>query len=195
MSHRIYTTEGLVLKSFKIDSSAFYFILTKEFGLVKAKAQGVRKISSKLRFALQEYSVSKISFVLGKNGWRITGALAESNLYLESKTVQQKKLIANICAVLMRLIQGEEVNSYLYNVVLESLGVILNCDKENIFYYEILTMVRILHILGYVSDSDIHIKNILEKPITEDKKIEDFAKNYSSKIIYLINNGLKESQL
>lgn len=195
MSHRIYTTDSIVLKVFKSDNSAYYLILTKELGLIRARAQGVRKIDSKLRFGLQEYSFSKISFVLGKNGWRITGALPFKNFYLEAINQRQKKIIANISAVVIRLLQGEESNPILFECVLNGLDIINKSDDENIFYFEILTMVRILFILGYVSDSDLSIKSVLEKPLSIDKEMGDFAKKYSSKILYLINNGLKESQL
>ncbi len=195
MSHKIYTTEGIVIKIFRYDTSAGYLIFTREFGLIRAKAQGVRKYNSKLKFGLQEFSVSKFSFVLGKSGFRVTGAIPISNFYFETSDFFKKKAIANISAVLVRLIQGEEDNTLLYDCVLNGFNLIKDSTKENMFYYEILTMVRLLYLLGYVSDSDLNVKNIIENTLENNKEIEVFAKSYSSKILELINIGLKESQL
>lgn len=75
MSHEIYTTKGYIISSEgKSESDKNFFILTKDLGLIRATAQGVRKIESKLRYSLQDFSFSEISFVMTKAGWRITSA-------------------------------------------------------------------------------------------------------------------------
>ena len=50
MSHKIFHTEGIVLSSKDTKESDRYLaVFTKELGLVKATAQGIRKLESKLR--------------------------------------------------------------------------------------------------------------------------------------------------
>ncbi len=49
-------------------------IFTRELGLVRATAQGIRLEKSKLRYSSQLYSFGIFSFVHGKEFWRLTSA-------------------------------------------------------------------------------------------------------------------------
>ena len=56
MSHEIHKTEGFVLGSRPIrEADKYFFIYTKDFGLIGAMAKGIRKLDSKLRFHLQDF--------------------------------------------------------------------------------------------------------------------------------------------
>ena len=45
MSHTIYNTEGFILKSLNFgEANKYFFIFTKDFGLIKAAAQSVRHL-------------------------------------------------------------------------------------------------------------------------------------------------------
>lgn len=71
----VYTTEGIILK--KTDSGeadALFTIYTKDFGKIRAVAQGVKKENAKLKGHLEPLSLSVVSFVLGKNTPRLTHA-------------------------------------------------------------------------------------------------------------------------
>lgn len=71
----MHTTDGIILK--KTDAGEADLLLTvytKDFGKIRALAQGIKKEGAKLRGHLEPLSVSKISFVLGKNGERLTHA-------------------------------------------------------------------------------------------------------------------------
>ena len=73
--HHIYHTEGIILESRNFDEAGkYYFIFTRDFGMILASAQGVRKISSKLRFVLQDFAYLKIDLVKGKDFWKVTNA-------------------------------------------------------------------------------------------------------------------------
>jgi recombinational DNA repair protein (RecF pathway) len=64
MSHTIYTTEGFILKSVNFgEANKYFFIFTREFGLIKTAAQGVRHLQSKLRYGLTDYSLAQVSVV------------------------------------------------------------------------------------------------------------------------------------
>ena len=73
--HHIYHTEGLILgsKNYK-EADKYYYIFTKDLGMVYATAQGVRKMSSRLRYILQDFSYVKIDLVEGRDLWRVTSA-------------------------------------------------------------------------------------------------------------------------
>ena len=105
--HNIYTTEGFILKSVNFgEANKYFFIFTKDFGLIKATAQGVRLLKSKLRYSLEDFSFTQVSIVRGKEVWRITSAQKISGLnYL--------LLISKIFSLLLRLLHGEEKNDRL----------------------------------------------------------------------------------
>ncbi len=73
--HHIYHTEGIILGSKAYgEAGKCYYIFTKDLGMIFASAQGVRKISSKLRYVLQDFSYIKLDLVRGKDFWRLTSA-------------------------------------------------------------------------------------------------------------------------
>ena len=66
--HHIYHTEGIILDSRSFgEAGKHYSIFTRDLGMITASAQGVRKMSSKLRFILQDFAYLKIDLVAGKN--------------------------------------------------------------------------------------------------------------------------------
>jgi hypothetical protein len=83
MYHK-HTTRAFVLSvSPSGEKNHFITLFTREFGMIRAKAQSVRVSDSKLRYALQEYSYIEVSLVKGKDIWRITNALPIYNIYFE----------------------------------------------------------------------------------------------------------------
>src|ERR1039458_3217820 len=117
MSYHIYTSDGIVLKRNNFgESNALFFILTADLGLIMASAQAVRESASKLSSTLQEYSLCSVSCVKGKNGWKITNAIAKENFFFEKSPAIQK-LVSQIATVLTRMMPGEEKHREVFSVV------------------------------------------------------------------------------
>lgn len=71
----MYTTEGIILRKVEVgEADALHIIYTKDFGKIRALAQGVKKEGAKLKGHLELLSLSSLSFVFGKNGERLTQA-------------------------------------------------------------------------------------------------------------------------
>lgn len=71
----MHTTEGIVLKKTDAgETGAFFTIYTRDFGKIRALAQGVKKEGAKLKGHLEPLNLCRIGFVLGKNGERLTYA-------------------------------------------------------------------------------------------------------------------------
>ena len=71
-----HTTEGIVLAKIPHgEADALFTIYTRDFGKIRALAQGVQKESAKLRGHLEPLSLSRITFVQGRGGERLTHAL------------------------------------------------------------------------------------------------------------------------
>jgi len=149
MSHTIYTTEGLILKSTNIgEANKFFYIFTAEFGLVKATAQSVRHLKSKLRFSLEDYSFGLVSLVRGREIWRITSAEKK----IKIKETEKFLLISRIFSLLLRLLHGEEKNEYLF-ASLRAGYIFLaenNLTADELANFECILALRILSALGYI---------------------------------------------
>lgn len=72
----MHITEGIILKKIGVgETDALYIIYTKDFGKIRALAKGVKKEGAKLRGHLELLSLSRLSFVFGKNGEQLTQAV------------------------------------------------------------------------------------------------------------------------
>lgn len=72
----MYSTEAIVLKRIDIgEADQLFSMYTKEFGKIRARAQGIKKEAAKLKGHLEPLSRAHISFVIGKSGERLTHAM------------------------------------------------------------------------------------------------------------------------
>lgn len=158
MSYHIYTTKGIVLSERAWhESDRIYSILTKDLGLIRATAIGVRKEGSKLRGSLEPFSLTLVSVVRGKDYWRITSAQA-----LES--ISSLPSVARPLDLLEKLVQGEVPHPELFDAIEEAI-VSLEIGDE---LFEITLVSRILYHLGYLKESDLSLdKKGLIKAINE----------------------------
>src|SRR3989344_8264244 len=109
--HHIYHTEGIILGSKNFgEAGKYFYIFTRDLGMVTASAQGVRKMSSKLRFILQDFSYTKIDLVSGRNIFRVTSASKVNMLEDITKNPGAIRVFANISRLLKRLLAGVEPN-------------------------------------------------------------------------------------
>lgn len=192
--HSIYTTEGFILKSLNSgEANKYYWIFTKDLGLVRATAQGVRLLKSKLRYHLRDLSLVSLSLVRGRDLWRITNAETISNF----GTASVAPLITRIFSLILRLVHGEEKNEELFQTLKEGIVFLINnsepADKEQIANFECILALRILSNLGYIGKLD-NFSVFVESPFFS---LELLAKmsTLRRQAISEINKSLKETQL
>src|SRR3989344_6601845 len=107
-----YQTEALVLGHYERgEADKMFALYTRDFGLVWARASGVRREGSRMRYALQTGVHMRTGLVRGKRGWRLAGGSAIRQL---SGSTPGVAVFARICNLVMRLVQGEEQNAYLF---------------------------------------------------------------------------------
>jgi DNA repair protein RecO len=155
MSHHIYQTEALVLKSrSRGEANKNYLLFTKELGLILAIAQGVRHLRSKLRYSIDELKFVSVSVVRGRESWRLVGA-RELTPYTElTKDSSKMKVVARVAALLERLIQGEERNDRLFGLIVNMIDYLLVNEANS--SVELLAVSRILYQSGYLTvDTDL----------------------------------------
>ena len=192
--HHIYHTEGIVLGSTNFgEAGKYYSIFTRDLGMVSASAQGVRKMSSKLRFILQDFAYLKIDLVRGKDFWRVTSASKTNSLEQLNKKPEALKVFANIAILLKRLLAGEDPNKILFTDLINGLSILeKSAKKEELRNIEAIIVLRILNNLGYIGGSET-LQTLIRSPFEENLIFE--AAKSRTKILSEINKALKETHL
>ena len=192
--HHIYHTEGIILGSKNSgEAGKHYFIFTRDLGMIMVFAQGVRKMSSKLRFVLQDFAYLKIDLVQGQNIFRVTNASKTNRLEQITKKRHTLKVFVNIARLLKRLLAGVEPNEELFIDLLRGLSILEKTEKkEDLRNLEAIIVLRILNNLGYIGENEV-LSNFIQSPFEEDLVFE--VARDRTKILHQINKALKETHL
>jgi recombinational DNA repair protein (RecF pathway) len=156
MRHK-YATPAIVLSRSPLsEASSLITLLTSDVGLVRARAQGVRKPGAKMASALQTLVECDVMLLRGKEGWRLAGALHTNDWF--AKLSRPARLRAGrIASLLLRLVHGEtaDASSTFYTIFLQYLMALselsataTESDEAAADAAECLVALRILHALG-----------------------------------------------
>lgn len=191
-------TKGIVLSSrVEGDDSRRANLFTENFGLISARIQGSRKTHSKLRSGSQDFSFGEFSLVHGKAGWKVVSARVDKNFFEIFKNAPTKlKIVGNIFNLIKKLV-SEEVSSLagesIFNIISNFFNFLATAKTSDIALAECLTLLRVLHTLGYMRyDPDFSIP--ISSLEIEVKDLETIAPK-RSKIVALINESLKATNL
>ncbi|MEK7120550.1 MAG: recombination protein O N-terminal domain-containing protein [Patescibacteria group bacterium] len=190
-----YHTEALILGSFNHkEANKLFHLFTKEFGFLVASSQAVRMEKSKLRYGLQDFSLCDISIVKTKNDiWKLTNCVPKKNYYFDFRGSPLKIIfIAKINNFLRRFLHGEEKDLALYNDVNNVFENLQNFDDEDTIFLEGIIVLKILHKLGILKDS-----NNFSDIIKSEDNLKNIAlfKNRKREAYIAINQSLQESHL
>lgn len=193
MSYHIYTTRAIILKR-KVygESDTVLYCLTRDLGLIIASARSTRLMSSKLRASLQEFSLLDISCVKGKNGWKVTNAISDNNLFFSCPD-DHRKVLVQISSILIKNIVGEMVHKEVFDVVKDAFTTLIKIRKEDLKDFEVLVVLKLMKEFGYVAS-----ENELGKYFDDRLSLENLlphVKMERVRLVGLINKALKESQL
>ena len=191
--HHIYHTEGIILGSKNFgEAGRYYSILTRDLGMIYASAQGVRKMSSKLRFVLHDFAHIKVDLVQGKEFWRVTSASKTDTLKQVTKRRETFVIFANLARLLKRLLTGAEPNERLFSLLVEGLTVLEKTDStEALRNVEAIIVLRIMNSLGYIGGESVD--NFVTSPYEDDFVFE--ISKHRSRLLSLINKALGETHL
>ena len=153
MSYKTYTTEAIVCGSRANNTSDKSFLLfTRDAGMLWASAKSVREERSKQRFALQEFSLVRVSLVRGKNGWRIGSAESERNYFTTSLSKEARAAVAGIVKLLRQFLHGEMTHAGIFEdtkAALTASGLMPPAEVNQLID---LFAFRLLYRLGYVRE-------------------------------------------
>jgi DNA repair protein RecO len=194
MSYHIYTTNGIILKRTPFgEANLLLHILTEDLGLIMASAQSARLSVSKLRSALQEYTLVSVSCIKGKNGWKTTNVLEKDNFYFTYPEYTHRTL-AQVVSVLMQMMPGEDPQSTIFNTVKTGFRFLKSIQKENISNMECLLVLRILYHLGYVFADPMTERYVSNTTEWSEELLGEVAKQ-KIETVAVINKAIKASQL
>ncbi len=188
MSHHKYTTEAFVISSRNYgEADATFFLITPDLGSIWARAAGIRKEESKLRYSLEIYSRALVTVVRGREVWRVTSAESIS-------LARHIECVARVFSLLDKLIHGEDKVSDVFYIIVD---LFTNLDEFGgghiaIESIELVTVLRILFALGYVGENDVTNDFLINKITTE--SIIDIQK-YKVEILKIINTSLHSTHL
>lgn len=147
MRHK-YVTEGMVLARTPIKESALLVtLLTEEFGLIRARAEGLRKPGAKLAHALQTLDTSEVTLVRGKDGWRLSGALVSQHGFRTLDRASRLRA-GRVAGLLLRLVQGETSDPALFVLFKEFLATLPGLSEGGQDTLECMTALKMLALLG-----------------------------------------------
>ncbi len=157
MAHHIYHTDGIVISKTSVNEwDARVGVFTRELGLIFVQVKAYRRPESKLRPHLSLYSYIRLSVVRGREVWRLVGV---ENYGLTSVFVKHKSarlVVGQIINVVKRLVKGEDSHPVLFDDILGSFKQIsLAVEQERYLELEnieLVTLLRVLHHLGYIPD-------------------------------------------
>lgn len=193
MSYQKYTTEAVVLNSFQRGESDKVLVLyTCEFGLLYARAAGIRREGSRMRYAVQDFAHASVSLVRGKGGWRLAGASALRTASLPL-TRGGAKRYAHITQLVRRLVHGEGENTRLFETLTEARRSLAAFPKEQHSTIELISVARILHALGYLS-ADALGSALFANTAFDSMQLEE-AERLQKELLRSINEAIAESQL
>jgi DNA repair protein RecO len=197
MFYHQYNTEAFVLGSRPSgEGSKYVYLFTKELGLLGAHAQGSREIKSKLRYALDDLSHSKVSLVKGKSTWRLTNAVPHKNFFVQFRLEHEKlRLCANALAIIKKLVAGEEKNIKLFEILEQGFAFLEenNLSEDDIHNAEAIFMLRILNNLGYFGASKT-LENFALTDEWNQTLLQEMSRERRN-AVFVINKSLEASHL
>lgn len=152
--HTKHTTLAFVLRSIPDGEASFtYRLFTRELGLIYARAQSIRMLRARGRYALQPLTLCEITTVRGREAWRV-GSAREVEPYHARLAGHQNAVrrARRFLYVVNSLLSVEDPAPRIFDLLEHGLNAIVAHagDEQHEAAIEALTVLRILHAFGYV---------------------------------------------
>ncbi len=148
MRHK-YDTVGIVLSRAPLgEANTLVTLLTPDLGVVRARAQGLRRPGAKLSSSLPTLAEAEATLVRGKGEWRLSGAVLRENWFLALRQFAPRARAARVGGLLLRL-AGQETNDHaLFPIFRDFLKALTDRPEGEHEGAEILAVLHLLQTLG-----------------------------------------------
>ncbi len=189
MRHK-YDTHCIVLARSPLgEANTFVTLLTRDLGVVRARAQGLRRPGAKLAASLATYVESAVTLVRGKEHWRASGAVLEENWFARLEHGARRTRAARVSGLLLRLVVGETQDPGLFPIMKGFFGALSTLPEDLHEAVEMLAVLRILAALGFDAGEIPGERNVYTPEL-----LLDIANN-RAKYLARINHDLTASEL
>ena len=158
MRHKYHTRAFVLTRAPLGEANALVVLLTEEVGLVRARAQGLRKPGAKLASALATFAESDLTLVRGAGGWRVAGALLQENWFSHLGSTARDRA-ARISGLLLRLLPGEATDPRTFSLVQETFNAF---SKEPELLHDGIECRTVLSLLSLLGLDDGRIPDLVE---------------------------------
>ncbi len=150
-----YRTQGLILKKEdRGEADQIFTIYTKDFGKLEILGKAIRKISSKLRSGIENFYLSEIEFIQGKNYKTLTDAIPIEKFRNLRKNLEILNIAYKVAKTLDNFVKGEEPDEKIWQLLIETFqrlnGPNLQSTIVNLHYYYFFW--NLISILGYTPE-------------------------------------------
>jgi recombinational DNA repair protein (RecF pathway) len=153
--------------------------------MLYAEARSVREERSRQRYALQDFSLVRVSLVKGKRSWKIGSIEAKQNYFAEATTKEARGSIVSTVRFLRRFLSGQEAAPDLFEYIVMALTH-LSGDVPNRISIEKTIQVRLLKELGYVDEREVPAGILLEGA-------ESIARDHSTETLRVFDTVIEKA--
>lgn len=147
MRHKYHTTALVLSRAPLGEANVLVTLLTEEVGLVRARAQALRKPGAKLASALATFAESEVVLVRGAEGWRVAGALLKENWFGQMGSAARTRA-ARISGLLLRLLPGEAIDPPAFTVIRDTFTAFATEPESLYDAIECRAVLSLLSLLG-----------------------------------------------
>lgn len=192
MAYTTYTTKALVCGTFDRNTAdCSYLMFTRELGMLYADARSVRQERSRQRYALQEFSLVRVSLIKVRWGWKVGSIEAQKNYYHEAVDKDARGSVVSLSRLLRRFVKGEDPSPEFFDYVISAFEELVNSHEERLFVL-MSTQVHILAHLGYV---DIKLVPESVRSVLPSRVASQYTKEAESQVNKLYTHAVSISHL
>ena len=166
-----YTTQAIVLKKIPAGEADVVAILyTRDFGKLRAFAQGVKKESAKLKGHIEPLSLISIQFVMGTAGERLTYAQMMQSWPAIRNDFERYGAAACILEHIDRHCMDGEKDNGIWELLVANLAFIEQCEITDVHSAVSFFERDFLRALGYGEAQDMSVLGVAPRGVSQQRR-------------------------
>jgi len=189
--HPIIHTDAFVLRSIESgEANKRVWLFTREFGLIVATVQGVRKAGAKLRSHITDYCYIHADIIKGRDVWRLVSAQIQENPFVGEYDKLRARSYIRALSLVQRFCIEEGVEPELFDH-LHAVMKTLTIPSTNAPFFDTVVLWKILVLLGYLD-----LTEDLQALFTIDlSEIVDLPESVAKRLIKDVTDAINRTQL
>lgn len=195
--HPIIHTDAFVLKSIESgEANKRVWLFTREFGLIVATVQGVRKAGAKLRSHITDYCYIHADLIKGRDVWRLVSAQIQENPFVGEYDKLRARSYIRALSLVQRFCIEEGVEPELFehlHKVMDTLTIpSTNAPlPAQAGFFDTVVLWKILVLLGYLDLTE----DLQELFTTDLSAVVDLSESVSKRLIKDVTDAINRTHL